>query len=85
MELNVELNSEQLKQELRKAGLNPNGCMMSDFRRSLSFEQEKLYQKCKDNAEKRTKELQNLFPATLGIDRRQLTADFIANVRSCQN
>lgn len=67
------------KGELRKRGIPTKGILMADYRNILSLDQQKQMHEAKLAAEKRTRELQNTFSGTLGIDENKQNADWIAD------
>ena len=79
MDLDETIYQQQLNKEMRNAGLNPKGTLMHEYRRTLTFEQEKLLAEAKNKARKRTMELQTMFPGTLGTGQNRLNAGWIAD------
>lgn len=77
--MNIELREEQLKREMRARGLNTKGLMFFDYRKTLTVDQEKQLLAAKNAAEKRTLELQELFPTMLGINTYKQNAEWLAN------
>ena len=85
MIVNQELFSEQFRIELIKRGLNPKAGFYTDYVRGLSIEQEKQLMEARNAAMKRTRELQNLFPATLGVSHGKLAEEWIARAEKREN
>lgn len=79
MELNSTIYLQQLKIEMKKRGLNPKGLLLMDYRNQLNFKQEREYHDAKMAAEKRTRELQEMFPGTLGIDTHKYETEWLAD------
>lgn len=77
MELNIELYNQQLNNEMRKEGMTTKGILLRDYRRDLSVEDEKKFNKIKALAEKKTLALQDKFPTMLGIDTQKIHAESI--------
>lgn len=61
MELNQEMYNTILKNELQRKGLNPNGMLFHEFRNTLTFAQQKLFNEAQKYAKNRTKEIQESF------------------------
>lgn len=77
MELNIELYNQQLNNEMRKADMSTKGVLLRDYRRDLTIEDEKKFNKIKALAEKKTLALQDKFPTMLGIDTQKIHAESI--------
>ena len=77
MELNNQLFMQQLKREMRERGLNSRGLLMQDYKNTLNLDQEKELHRAKIAAEKRTRELQDMFPQALGINQYEQDARWV--------
>ena len=78
--MNNTLFLENLATEIKARGLKTNGLLFIDYRNTLTVEQEKQYNEAKEAAKKKTLKLQDMFPTMLGIDRRRLHTEWLANI-----